>query len=137
MFTISFDFDETTKKIKNIKVVSIETESPTLRVLDNKLELSSEALKLMGVKPEDRLTITYWTVNNEKTFPVIGKAEVFTDKTDGQRLTKSNTISFRGQQRTVLLEYGSFFTIELFKNNMFKLVPVNLETGTMEEDLPF
>ena len=46
MFKISFDFDETTKKISNIKVVSdtpkeVDLTNPTLLVLDNKLKLSN------------------------------------------------------------------------------------------------
>lgn len=122
MFTISFDFDETTKKIKNLKVVSIEPGLPTVQALENKLQLSPSAIELIGVKAGDRLSINYWTVNNRETFPLIGKAETFNE--EGTKLTKSNTISYRGQQMEVLNMYGSNFTIEPFKEGMFKLVPI-------------
>lgn len=122
MFTISFDFDETTKKIKNLKVVSIEPGLPTVQALENKLQLSPSAIELIGVKAGDRLSINYWTVNNRETFPLIGKAEIFNE--EGTKLTKSNTISYRGQQMEVLNMYGSNFTIEPFKEGMFKLVPI-------------
>ena len=49
---------------------------------------------------------------------------MFTDPTGGNALSKSNTVSFRGNQRTVLLEYGNLFKLEPFKEGMFKLVPI-------------
>lgn len=146
MFKISFDFDETTKKVSNIKVVSdtpkeVDLTNPTLLVLDNKLKLSDSAIALLNATANDRIAINYWPVNNEETFPVIGRAEVFTDKDGGNRLTQTNTVSFRGRQRDTLLIYGDQFTLEEFKDGMFKLVPiksVNDETQVLneaEEDL--
>ena len=158
MFTISFDFDETTKKVTNVKVVSIDKSIPTsdnyLEVLDNKIKLGKDAIKLLEATSGDRIQENYWTVNNQETFPVIGKSEIFTDKDGGNALTKSNTVSFRGNQRTVLLEYGNMFELEDFKPGMFKLVAIipiqdNLEQEKKEldnlnsidddlfEDLPF
>lgn len=128
MFTISFNFDETTKKVTNLKVVSIDKTLPTsdnyLEVQDNKLKLGKEATTLLEASSGDRIQVNYWTVNNQETFPVIGKSGVFTDPEGGNCLTKSNTISFRGNQRTVLLEYGTLFKLEPFKSGMFKLVPI-------------
>lgn len=131
MFTISFDFDETTKKIKNLKVVSIEPGLPTVQALENKLQLSPSAIELIGVKPGDRLSINYWTVNNRETFPLIGKAETFNE--EGTKLTKSNTISYRGQQMEILNIYGTNFTLEPFKEGMFKLVSV--KEDVLEEEM--
>ena len=123
MFKISFDFDETTKKISNIKVVSdtpkeVDLTNPTLLVLDNKLKLSDSAIALLNATANDRIAINYWPVNNEETFPVIGRAEVFTDRDGGNRLTQTNTVSFRGRQRDTLLIYGDQFTLEEFKNEV-------------------
>ena len=135
------DFDETTKKISNIKVVSdtpkeVDLTNPTLLVLDNKLKLSDSAIALLNATANDRIAINYWPVNNEETFPVIGRAEVFTDRDGGNRLTQTNTVSFRGRQRDTLLIYGDQFTLEEFKDGMFKLVPiksVNDETQVLNE----
>lgn len=137
MLKISFDFDETTKKVSNMKVVTISKEVeelPTIEVLDNKLKLSDSALKKMEASANDRLSIEYWTVDNQTTFPIIGKSEVFTDSENGNRLTKSKTLSFKGQQRTLLLEYGNFFRLEEFKENMYKLVPINLEEDDLKNE---
>lgn len=139
MFTISFNFDETTKKITNLKVVSLEPkELPKsdnyVEVLDNKLKFGKTALSMIGANPNDRIAINYWQVDAETTFPVIGKADVFTDGADGNRLTKAGTVSYRGQQRTILLEYGSLFTLEEFKDGIFKLVPVTEIKDSLEDE---
>ena len=92
MFTISFDFDETTKKVTNLKVISIDKTLPTsnnyLEVQDNKLKLGKEAVTLLEANSGDRIQINYWTVNNQETFPVIGKSGIFTDPTGGNALSK-------------------------------------------------
>ena len=137
MLKISFDLDEITKKISNLKVVSISNEvleSATIEVLDNKLKLSKAAVDMLGAAANDKVTINYWTVDNELTFPVIGKAEAFTDSDGGNRLTRSNTISYRGQQRDILLEYGSLFTLESFKDGIFKLNKVKIEDDSLTNE---
>lgn len=101
--------------------------NPMIAVLDNKLQLSKEAIKLLDASSGDRIAINYYTLDPENTFPVIGKSEVFTDRSDGNRLTKSNTVSFRGAQKEILLSYGKFFNLEPFKN-YFKMVKVEEES---------
>lgn len=126
MFNIQFDFNPETSKITNLKVVKLNysTNDPIVSVSDNKLCLSQDAVNLMEANVGDRIAINYWTQDNETTFPVIGKAEVFSDKDGGNRLTKSNTVSFRGSQKDILLEYGKFFRLEPF-NKYFKMVAVS------------
>jgi hypothetical protein len=130
MFTISFDFDETTKKIKNLKVISSDPGAPTLQLLDNKIQLSQAAMELIGAKVGDRLVINYWTVDNQLTFPVISLA---TDKTEeGTKTTKSLTMSYRGKQAEILKMYGENFRVEPFKDNMFKIVKIEEENLSEE-----
>ena len=76
--------------------------------------------------PKD-ITITEYNVD-EATVTVA-------DPTGGNRLTKSNTVSFRGMQRDILLEYGSFFKLVRF-NNYFKMekVEVTSENDLLEEE---
>lgn len=131
MFTISFDFDETTKKIKNLKVISSDPGAPTLQVLDNKIQLTQAAIELIGAKVGDKLVINYWTVDNQTTFPVISLA---TDKTEeGTKITKSLTMSYRGKQNEILKIYGEKFTIEPFNDTMFKLTKMEEENLAEEE----
>lgn len=130
MFKISFNFDEINKKISNIEITNVTEQTltdiePQIQVLDNKLKLTSKAIELIGAVPGERITVNYWTENNHSTFPLIGKSEYFTDKEGGTKLTKSNTLSFRGNQHTVLEMYGKLFKLEPFKDGVFKLVVIN------------
>lgn len=121
--------------LKDITITEYNVDEATVTVADNKLVLSKEAVKALGGVAGDRIAINYWTVNNETTFPVIGKSECFGDSTGGNRLTKSNTVSFRGVQRDILLEYGSFFKLIRF-NNYFKMEKVDVisENDLLEEE---
>ena len=121
--------------LKDITITEYNVDEATVTVADNKLVLSKEAVKALGGVAGDRIAVNYWTVDNETTFPVIGKSECFGDSTGGNRLTKSNTVSFRGMQRDILLEYGSFFKLVRF-NNYFKMekVEVTSENDLLEEE---
>lgn len=120
---------------KDITITEYNVDEATVTVADNKLVLSKEAVKALGGVAGDRITINYWTVDSKTTFPVIGKSECFGDSTGGNRLTKSNTVSFRGTQRDILLEYGSFFKLIRF-NNYFKMEKVEVisENDLLEEE---
>lgn len=91
--------------------ISYNQDLATVEVDNSRLILSKEAVKALGAIPGDKIAITYWNIDKETTFPLIGK-----DSINGNRLTKSNTVSFRGIQNTILKEYGSFFKLIPFKN---------------------
>ena len=124
-----------TSGLKDNTITEYNVDEATVTVANNKLVLSKEAVKALRGVAGDRITINYWTVDSETTFPVIGKSECFGDPTGGNRLTKSNTVSFRGMQRDILLEYGSFFKLVRF-NNYFKMekVEVTSENDLLEEE---
>ena len=116
MFNIQFNFNPETQEILNLRVIDLNKKSnPIVKIEDNKLIMSSDAITLLQVFAGDRITINYYAVSPEKTFPVIGKSELFTDANGGCKLTKSNTILFKGNQRKTLMEYGSLFRLEPFK----------------------
>lgn len=136
MLKISFVFDESSGSVSNVKVEGYkpkvkEINAPCtdidLEVQENKLKLSKNALEKLNAKADDRISIQYWNEGIGKASPVIGKAEMFTDRLDGNRLTKQNTVSFRGEKRATLIEFGTFFTLELFKEGVWKLVPFKSE----------
>ena len=134
---MEFNFKLETSKTPNLEttIAKYNVDEATVTVADNKLVLSKEAVKALGGVAGDRIAVNYWTVDNETTFPVIGKSECFGDSTGGNRLTKSNTVSFRGVQRDILLEYGSFFKLIRF-NNYFKMEKVEVisENDLLEEE---
>lgn len=67
MFNISFDFDENTQKVSNLKVVGRESvikelesyKNFDIQVLDNKIQLSSEAVTKLEAVAGDRISINY------------------------------------------------------------------------------
>lgn len=148
MLKISFDFDETTQKVSNLKVVNTSVKASTkeydLEVDENKLNLTSDAVEKLGAVAGDRISVNYWTVDNQTTYPIISKADVFTDGSDGNKMTKKGTVSFKGQQRTSLLKFGSLFTFSEFKDksgevmdNVFILTPVEDDRTTINEETDF
>lgn len=59
-------------------------------------------------------------------------------------MTKKGTVSFKGQQRTSLLKFGSLFTFSEFKDkngevmdNVFILTPVEDDRTTINEEPDF
>lgn len=144
MLKISFNFDEKSQTISGLKVENftpkikavndIPDESVDLEVLDNKLKLSKAALEKLNAKADDRISIQYWNDGIGKAFPIIGKAEVFTDKLDGNRLTKANTVAFRGEKHVTLVQFGELFNLEEFKTGIWKLVPIDVKDEELEEE---
>ena len=143
MFKISFDFDEVSQKVSNVKVetAAVVSKSYDLEVDENKINLTPKAISKLGAIAGDRISVNYWTVDNETTYPIISKSDVFTDGADGNKLTKKGTVSFKGQQRTSLLRFGSLFTFAEFKDkngtvkdNVFVLTPVDLSSSQSEND---
>ena len=143
MLKISFDFDEVSKKVSNVTVTeSSVIKDFDLKVEDNKIQLGFNAIQKLGVEAGDRISVNYWTVDNETTYPIISKSDVFTDGSDGQKLTKKGTFSFKGQQRTSLLKFGDLFTFSEFKDkngevkdNVFILTPIDSsEITEVKED---
>lgn len=147
MLNISFNFDEETHKVSNLKVTDllkniepiIELDCD-LQVYPNKLQLSKEAVNKLQVSVGDRISINYWNESSTLTYPIISKADVFEDGSDGCLLKKSNTVSFRGSQNDTLLKFGKAFSFEEWtdktgkvKEGVFKLIPVK-EDDTADED---
>jgi len=143
MLRISFDFNETSKTVSNVSVIDIEkgksrgivansspiiedTGMPDLEVQENKLQLSKAAIAKLGAKADDRIDIQYINEGIGKSSPVIGKAEYFTDRLSGNRLTQKGTISFRGEKRNTLIEFGTVFSFEEYKDGIWKLIPFEI-----------
>ena len=95
---------------------------PQITLGENKLLLSSEAINLLNAQPGNRIAVNYIQVSSEYTFPVIAKAEYFVDPEAGNKLTKSNTVSYKGIQNKVLSLYGTEFTLEEYKEGIYKMV---------------
>lgn len=98
-----------------------ENPNPELILEDNKYCLNTAAVELLGVEVDDRLDIKF-EKKNKVRIPVIGCNTAFGTQ-GGNRLTKSNTVSYRGKNHDLLEEFGTVFSFkETDKDGIFELV---------------
>ena len=103
------------------------TGEPELVLLDNKYMLTQSAIELLGVSPGDQIDIKYEKQGN-LLVPVIGSNTNFGTKS-GNKLSKSNTVSYRGSANEKLATYGTVFKMEpTEEDGIFYLV------GNKEDD---
>lgn len=154
--SVTFEFDSETELVSNVhafvdgvekkktttrkattkkeKEVVLEDEAIVVRE-DNKLILNNRCANTMSVKTDDRIIIKYEKVGKAR-IPVIGTDLSWDEEGSGNRLTKSNTVAYRGKANTILAEYGTNFTLETYKDGLWKLIsaePLNKELKTLEE----
>lgn len=99
-----------TKK-QSSKTTKIEENKEPLITLDsNKLILTTGAVEMMNICADCRVDIKY-KKKDKASIPVIGTDAAFGTK-GGNKLTKTNTVSFRGSANDKLAEYGTIFKIE-------------------------
>lgn len=70
----------------------------------------------MDIKPEDRIVVRY-EQKGKTLFPIIGQDIAFDTEGAGNKLTKSQTIAFKGKQNVVLKEFGTSFTLQPYTTN--------------------
>ena len=98
-----------------------ENPEPELILEDNKYSLNTAAIELLGVEADDRIDIKF-EKRDKVRVPVIGCNTAFGTQ-GGNRLTKSNTVSYRGKNHDTLEEYGTVFSFkETDKEGIFELI---------------
>lgn len=135
---VSFDFDSETDSVSNVtcivdgvekkkkttkkvsKDVVLEEES-LITLEENKLVFNNKSIQDLGIIPESRIIIKYEKVGKNNV-PIIGTDTSFDEEGNGNKITKSNTVTYKGKQNTILSEYGNEFTIEPYKDGIFKLI---------------
>ena len=103
MLNISFDFNETTQTVSNLKVKSYNQVAANYDMLveENKLVFTPSAVEKLRAVAGDRISVNYWTADSSHTYPIVSKSDFFTDGTDGTKLTKSNTVSRTTKKHTI------------------------------------
>lgn len=124
-----YEVDETTGEIKYIgkDEISVDTAArkssgskstakkdenpePLITLDPNKLILTQGAVDLLEVCPDCRVDIKY-KKKGKQSVPIIGTDSAFGTKA-GNKLTKSNTVSYRGANNEKLASYGTTFKLE-------------------------
>lgn len=119
---------KTTTRKATKKEVVLEDEALVIRE-DNKIILNNRAVSEMEVSAEDRMIIKYIKFNKSKKLtPVIGSDSAFDEEGNGNKVTKSYTIAYRGNANKILAEYGSTFNIEAVGDGTWKLISKDKES---------
>lgn len=114
------NFKEPAKKASTPRAKKVKDdgeEEPMIHVIEGKLQFNNKAIELTGFQADDRVLIQF-EKKGKTTSPVV----CLDDK--GNRMTKTSTVSFKGQQREHLLEYGTDFKLEAYegRDGMFKML---------------
>ena len=130
-----------------------DSAEPQITLESNKYILNKAAAALLNVQCEDRLDIKYQPIEKGGLmFPIIGTDVTWKTKS-GNKLTKSLTVSCRGNANDILSKYGDTFTVTPWKGHegLFVLIGnkdrveepiqkdenINIkEDENSEEDLP-
>lgn len=139
---VTFDFDPETELVSNIQcsIDGVEKKKKTTRkksevieelasealiILEpNKLVFNNKAVLDMKLEYGDRIVIK-WEPKEKGAkilIPIIGKDSGFDEEGSGNKITKTFTSAYRGNQNTILSELGSQFTIEPYKDGLWKLI---------------
>jgi len=146
--TVMFDFETETGDVTNVKTQvegEVKKKTTTTRKKDvvkeledrvlivreeGKLIFNNRAMTDMNLEAGDRIVIKY-EQGDKKLFPVIGTDLAFNEEGTGNKMTKSQTISYKGNQNMVLAEFGDEFYIKEYQDNIWKLIAVG-ETKVTE-----
>lgn len=102
------DFKDVVKKASTPRTKKPKDDGetiPMLHVLEGKIQMNTKAQQLCEFEPEQKIDIKF-----EKKGRMITPVMCVDDK-NGNRLTKTYTISCRGQKRENILEYGDTFEV--------------------------
>ena len=123
--------DGTEKKKKTTRTVKPKAEpvmedEAIITLEPTKILINNKAVADMGLVYQDRLVIKYQKIaGNKKPVPIIGTDLAFDEEGTGNKLTKTNTLAYRGKANTILAESGTEFGLEEYKEGIWKLVSRN------------
>lgn len=113
------DFKEVTKKSSGgrIKKPKDDNPIPQITLLEGKWQMNNACIQLTGFEPEQKLDIKF-EKKGRNTTPIL-----CVDEKNGNRLTKTYTVSCRGSRHDNLSEYGDIFEVTPYegKDGYFKL----------------
>ena len=129
---LTVNFDETSNKFKiethNISLIDISEPQvgPVATLENNKIIFNREALKFLNKNEGDRIGIGYGVLSDGLLHPIL-------DLEQGNKITKSGTLSCRGSANEILSKYGKEFIIEKL-DDKFILTDLKFKKFVREED---
>jgi len=123
---INDDLKNNSNKKKSTSKVDTNLD-PIVTLDTNKLILTQGAVDILNVCADCRIDIKY----NKEGKPLIGTDSAFKTKS-GNKLTKSNTVSYRGAANAKLAVFGDTFKLEPTKDEGIFLLVGNKEPLAVE-----
>lgn len=108
---IIVDTKKTTSTKKSTSTKIDTNTEPVITLESNKLVISKGAIDLLEVYEDCRIDVKYKKVD-KVSIPVIGTGRAFGKDESGNKLTKTNTVSFRGAANDKLAGFGTIFKLE-------------------------
>jgi hypothetical protein len=151
---VTFEYDTETELVSNVQCnvdgvekkkrvtkakAKVEEEmaaEPLITREETKLVFNNKVVADMAIEHEDRIVIKWEKSKDKKVmFPIIGKDIAFDEEGNGNKVTKTNTVGFKGKQNLVLAELGAIFTIEpyvtdKYAEGVWKLISTTSATST-------
>lgn len=116
---------KTTRSVKP-KAEPIMEDEAIITLEPTKIIFNNKVVADMKLEYQDRLVIKYQKIAGEKKpVPTIGKDVDQGAEGTGNKLTKTNTLAYRGKANTILAEYGTEFGIEEYKEGIWKMISKN------------
>lgn len=119
---------KTTKKVK--EVIEEMASEPIITLEPNKLVFNNKAVADMDIKYEDRIVIK-WEKIDGKMAPIIGKDIAFDEEGTGNKVTKSNTVTYKGKANDILADLGTEFNILEKEEGIWRLVPKGITINSV------
>lgn len=156
---VTFDFDPETETVLNVdcKVDGVEKKKkrsvkkltevieddkePIITLSSNKITFNKKCVEEMKINAGDRIVIK-WEKKDNSMIPIIGTDFSFDEEGTGNKLTKNNTITYKGKSNLILSELGTEFKINSIEEGIWELIPINGQSESIEsitkvvEDLP-
>ena len=114
---------KTTTRKKDVAPVELEAEAK-ITLEANKIVFNNKAIDMLQPSESGRVSIK-WIQESNVMIPIMGTDVAFGEEGAGNKLTKSNTMAYKGKANAVLAELDNEFTLAPHKDGIFKLVPLN------------
>lgn len=127
---ISFDFDEKTHKVSNVRVTKTNTEDKPDKIFlsGSSLKLNDEVLSLLKVKEGDRLCVQF------NPDPLILTQKAANLPKGGNLVSKSKTLSCRGAVSERLNSLGDAYSYKLVGEGRLALIIDNTDEESTKTD---
>lgn len=117
---------KTTRSSTKVKEEVVLEDEAVITLEPAKLAFNNKAVADMNLQYQDRVVIKYKPISgSKKPTPLIGKDIDWKEEGTGNKLTKTNTLSYRGKANTILADFGSKFGLEEYEEGIWKLIPLD------------